>query len=201
MPSDPYAALVELHGALQIAAQQIGKLARHPDSLARLEERDQLRARVDEALAAAGSLAELIDWADESDLPPGLRAALDQPRWTELSTAQSGSLPNPIEAGEPLRALVHTEAMGEAYDIAHLDLADLGLGADYDPANPEHRHWLYRFRLRATAQDLDLDAGPFEHASLYLDTSGARRLAAALRQRVADGRQLRAVTPPPPGGG
>ena len=81
--------------------------------------------------------------------------------------------------------------MGEAYDCARLDLVDLGLGEDFDPANAEHVDRPYRFRLRPFAEELDAQLGPLEHAcplehaSLYLDAARARRVAAVLRRQLA----------------
>ncbi len=187
MSADPYTYAAALAERLERAAGgPSAVLERSDDALARQSDRDQLRDLVDELADAARSVAALLDWVEESSLPPGLRAALDRPGVHELGVdPTSGQArvvgPNPLEAGEPLAALVHTAEMGEAYDRARLDVADIGAGEDYDPANPEHRDRPYRFRVRATADEFDAELGPLEHASLYLDAAGARQLAAILR--------------------
>jgi len=60
-----------------------------------------------------------------------------------------------------------------------------GLDDDYDPRREEHVDRPYRFRLRAIAEELDRGLGPHEHAALYFDASGARRVAVLLRRKVA----------------
>lgn len=133
---------------------------------------------------------------EANEVYPGSQAAEDGDcegcgRWLadeEQQPPASGQArvvgPSPLEASEPLAVLVHTAEMGEAYDRAHLDVADIGGGEDYDAANPEHRERPYRFRVRAIAEELDAELGPLEHASLYLDAAGARQLAAILCLRV-----------------
>lgn len=189
MSADPYAYAAALAERLERAAGGPSAVLERSDALARQSDRDELRDLVDELADAARSFAALLDWVEESSLPPGLRAALDRPGVHELGVDPASGQArvvgsNPLEAGEPLAALVHTAEMGEAYDRARLDVADIGAGENYDPANPAHRDRPYRFRVRAIADELDAELGPLEHASLYLDAAGARRLAAALRLRV-----------------
>lgn len=184
----PGARDIERH--LEHAAGRLRRVLEHDEALARLSDRDELRALVDEARAATRDFEALLDWADESELPPGLRDALDSPGVHEISFhrttgAAATAGPSPLEAGEPLRALVHTAEMGESYDRTRLDIVDLGVGEDYDPDDAEHVVRSYRFRIRAFAEQLDDDLGPLEHASLYLDAAGVRRATAVLRRRLA----------------
>ena len=124
MSADPYAYAAALAERLATAAGgPSAVLERSDDALARQSDRDELRDLVDEVADAARSFAALLDWVEESILPPGLRAALDRPGVHELGVdPASGQArvvgPNPLEAGEPLAALVHTAEMGEAYDRA-----------------------------------------------------------------------------------
>lgn len=181
MSSDPYADAARLRAQISDAVLAIGAVLADTEALARPSAVDELRQALDDLADAAAQFVDLLDWIDESDLPPGLRAALARPGAHEISidpaTGKVTRGPTPLEAGEPLPALVHTADMGEAYDTARLDLADLGVSDD--PGNPHRR---YRYRLRAIRDPMDID-GPHEHASLYLDDSGARRLAAMLRRR------------------
>jgi len=188
--SDPYVQAQELRQRLEHTAGRLGTVLDRPEALARLSDRDELRELTAAAAAAVLDFEALLDWADESELPSGLRAALDRPGVHELSVSPKTGLaeasgPNPLEAGEPLRALVHTTEMGEAYDRARLDVVDLGLGEGYEPpGRAEHVALPYRFRLRAFAEELDSELGPLEHAALYLDAPGARRLTAVLRRQL-----------------
>ena len=111
MTLDPYAQAQPPRERLKRAADELGDVLDRPKALARLSDRDELRQLAERAAGAAHGIEALLDRADESELPPGLRAALDRPGVHELALKPGTAVaagPSPLEAGEPLRALVHT---------------------------------------------------------------------------------------------
>ncbi len=190
---DPYATLAHLVHEAHSAVELLVDATDDSEALASYKGRDALRAAAEGLTEAGERLSSLLDWADSSELPPGLRAALAKPGWSELEfdpanpgSPRRGSTPE--QAGESLPALAHTDTMdAEVFDFATLDIATLPPAIPSRPQivpngvpGPDPRH--ARLRLRAHAAEFDAQSGPHELASLYLDAAGARRLAGLLRQ-------------------
>lgn len=195
MSADPYADLARLVGDVERLVAALREAQQQDDALTQLKVRDRLDQLSRGAIASLEAIHALVDWVEESDLPPGLRAALARPGAYEIvidpakpeldqSVAPRG--PSPASAGETLYALVHTAEMGEAFDVAALDVSTLEPGPQAQTWNgPGPDPAQARVKLRAHAAELEHDVGPHELASHYLTASSARRVAAMLRRAAA----------------
>lgn len=181
-----------LQGAVRVLQDELGV----GEGLARTEARERARGALGAVAAARAALEDLLDWVEASDLPPGLRSAVEQQGLVELrfdpsaEGADADGLvrgPSPAEAGEALPALLFCAYAdrGEEVEDGLVDVVVLPAGTSGEPprgdpsrADPVEA----RVRLRVTEPEWGDDAPPAELVSLYLEPRRAVRAAALLRR-------------------
>lgn len=191
---DPYAVLEELTTNALVRVGELRRAAQLDEPLTRASTRDELRTLADDLAESMRRLVALLDWVEESDLPPGLRTWVQQTGASELAydpaTGRARAAGPPGDVDEPLPALAHSSFMeGEYFEHAFLDVSSLGAPGPRNRELPEHMldgpEATVKVRATTPLQEDDAE-GPSEPATIYVAPRGARRLAAMLRLAADD---------------
>jgi hypothetical protein len=183
--SDAYGRLTEIADSVGRCAAQLGAAAAGREPLTNRGSLDELHAIAERLAEGVSSLADLLDWVEESDLPPGLRAFIagGASRLTVApSTGTAAAASSPGEEDEPLPAL--SGAAGGGTEAVRLSVRAVGApggrGRDVPDdvllSTPEAS-----VAMTALPEVLGSADGLSPSAELRVSPRGARRLAAKLR--------------------